>query len=306
MTWLLALALAQTPMQIGEFHPIYDPAVGEAEPWCINDHCFAKGPDGLWHLFAITHVKPFDFAKDPGRNLAHATARTLTQAGWTKQPFPLTIDPARYDEHLFWAPHIVKDGKTFHMFVCTGAASGHVYAIHHLTSEDLWHWTRLEVPPAVVDGFDARDPMVIRDGDRWLLYYTANDKPTGGHHIVACVQSHDLLSWTHRKVVFTHPQIGTFAGPTESPFVVRRGKLYYLFITDGGTVHVYRSHSATQWSPSEEVQSFAAHACEVVRDEQGHWFVSHVGWMNGGLSLASITWNDGQDNASSSLEPATP
>jgi hypothetical protein len=85
---------------------------------------------------------------------------------------------------------------------------------------------------------------------------------------------------------------------------VRRGKLYYLFITDGGTVHVYRSRSATKWSPSDEVQSFTAHACEVVRDEQGRWFVSHVGWMNGGLSLAPITWNDGQDDAPASIDPA--
>jgi len=297
------MAILHTPFSVGEFRPIYDPEAGETQPWCINDHCFAKGPDGLWHLFAITHIKPFNFAEDPGRNLAHATARTLTQQPWTKQPFALTVDP-NHSEHLLWAPHIVEDRGLYHMFVCVGAREGHEYAIHHLTSKDLWHWDRPEFEQVLSDGFDARDPMVIRDHDRWILYYTANSAPNGGHHIVASMTSTDLVQWKDRRVVFEHPQEGTFGGPTESPFVVRRGRIYYLFITDNDTVHVYESRDPMRWKVESEVGNFHAHACELVRDEAGTWFVSNVGWMNGGLSLAEITWHDGQDHQSSSLMPA--
>jgi arabinan endo-1,5-alpha-L-arabinosidase len=297
----LLLAMQASPLTVGKFQPIYDPALGEKEPWCLNDHCFIKGPDKQWHLFGITHVKPFNFAQDPGRNLAHATAKTLGQNPWKKERFAVTIDPEKYDEHLFWAPHIVKDKGLYHMFVCVGAKEGHTYAIHRLTSKDLWTWERAKGNPILKDGFDGRDPMVIRDGDQWVLYYTANSTSDGGNHIVAAVTSKDLVRWSNRKVVFTHPREGTFAGPTESPFVVRRGPRYYLFITDNDIVHVYASASAFHWKPEDHVYEFKGHACEVVRDESGKWFVSHVGWMNGGLELAPIDWSDGMDRLSSSL-----
>lgn len=293
--------IAALAFTVGTFSLIYDPAVGEREPWCLNDHTFVKGPEGKWHLFGITHVKPFDFGKDPGRNLAHATADRLTQSPWKKEPFALTVDPERYGEHFFWAPHVVRVGKTYHMFVCAGAKEGHRYAIHHLTSKDLWKWDRDPKNPVLVDGFDARDPMLLRDGKNWVLYYTANSTPEGGNHIVAAVTSPDLMHWSERKVVFTHPRTGTFAGPTESPFVVRRGPRYYLFVTDNDVVHTYASEDPLHWDYSREVGSFKGHACEVVRDEKGAWFISHVGWMSGGLSLAPLTWHDGLDDRDASL-----
>jgi beta-fructofuranosidase len=297
-TMLVALAYS-----VGDFKLIYDPEVGEKDPWCLNDHTFIKGPDKKWHMIGITHIKPFEMDKDPGRNLAHATADSLTQSPWRKEKFALTIDPQRYNEHLLWAPHITKIGSLYHMYVCAGTAEGHAYRIHHLTSSDLWSWTRDPDNPVLIDGFDARDPMLLKDGDRWILYYTANIKPEGGHHIVAAITSKDLKKWTKRQVVFTHPREGTFGGPTESPFVVRRGDRYYLFVTDNDTIHTYVSKDPMMWSPKDEVGSFRGHACEIVRDEEGRWFISHVGWMSGGLYIAPLTWHDGLDDAPTSLGP---
>lgn len=297
---LLAAAALSPAFTVGEFRLIYDPAEGASEPWCLNDHTFVKGPDRKWHMFGITHVKPFEFFKDPGRNLAHATADSLLQQPWRKEPFALTVDPA-YGEHFFWAPHVVKVGRTFHMFVCAGAKEGHEYALHHLTSKDLWKWERDPKNPILVDGFDARDPMLLKDGKTWILYYTANSDKTGGHHIVAAVTSPDLKHWSPRKTVFTHARTGTFAGPTESPFVVRRGKRYYLFVTDNDVVHAYASEDPLHWEAARHVGEFKGHACEVVRDEKGNWFISHVGWMSGGLHLAPLTWHDGLDGEGASL-----
>ena len=42
----------------GAFFRIYNPSVGEAGPWYINDHSFIRGSDGIWHLFGITHPEP--------------------------------------------------------------------------------------------------------------------------------------------------------------------------------------------------------------------------------------------------------
>src|SRR5207245_11603770 len=104
------------------------------------------------------------------------------------------------------------------------------YRIHLATSPDCWEWTRHPENPVIVDGYEARDPMVLRVGDRWLMYYTATATPQGGHHIVAAAESDDLVHWTGRHVVYEDEMVGTSAGPTESPFVVERDSTYYLFI----------------------------------------------------------------------------
>jgi beta-fructofuranosidase len=158
----------------------------------------------------------------------------------------------------------------------------------------------------VVDGYDARDPFVLRVKDQWVMYYTATSKPEGGNHLVACATSDDLVSWSGRKVVFLDPSEGTYGGPTESPFVVRRGMYYYLFIGPRGGYRgtvVYRSRDPYRWTPDDRVGRIDAHAAEVVRGVDGGWYVSHCGWGQGGVYLARLHWNDGLDDADTSLAP---
>jgi beta-fructofuranosidase len=297
------IAATTNLVEAGKFTEIFDPQAGETEPWCINDHTFVRGPDGKWHVFGITHILPVNFARDPGKSLLHATARTLTQAPWHKESFAVTADWAKYREWLFWAPHVIRHDGTYYMFVCAGNNHGHQYRIHLLTSKDLWHWDRSPANPLLTDGFDGRDPNVLQDGDHWNLYYTATSTPEGGNHIVACMTSKDLTHWSDRKVVFTHPQTGTFGGPTESPFVVRRGKSYYLFACDGGTINVYLSKDPLRWEYAAQVGTIFAHASEVVRDTDGQWYISHAGWEHGGLSIAPLVWHDGLDAQDTSLQP---
>jgi len=283
------------------FFKIYDPGVGEDEPWYINDHCFVRGPDGLWHLFGITHAEPFNPMDED--NLAHATAKALTQIGWKKRPFALSVDEAFGERHL-WAPHVVSHDGLYYMYYCAGDKDHAKYKIHLATSKDLWQWRRHADNPMVVDGYDARDPFVLKAGDEWVMYYSCTSEPKGGNHIVACVTSKDLIHWGDRKVVFTDPSRGTYGGPTESPFVVRRGKFYYLFIGPrGGYVgtSVYRSTDHFQWKPAQKVRHFRSHAAEVIRDIDGKWYVSHCGWKQGGVYLASFQWYDGLDDGGASL-----
>lgn len=284
----------------GEFTTFY----AAAEPWCVNDHTFIQGPDQTWHLFGITHPKPLVWEKDPGRQLAHATAKTLLQAPWDAQPFAVTRDWKKYREFVFWAPHVVRHDGTYYMFVCVGDQDTHRYRIHLLTSPDLKSWTRSPDNPMVVDGFDGRDPFVMRVGDQWVLYYTANSTPEGGNHIVASVTSQDLVHWSNRKVVFTHPRAGSFGGPTESPFIVRRGNHYYLFVCDNEWTDVYVSNDPFHWDFGQKNTRILAHAAEIVRDSDGKWFISHAGWTSGPLRLAPLQWNDGLDNGPTNILPA--
>lgn len=274
----------------GAFTKIYDPSVGEPQPWYINDHTIVRGADGTWHLFGITHQEPA--APDQEVNFAHATAPSL-HGPWTKQPFALTVDPALGETHL-WAPYVFKAGGLWYMFYAAGGPDHTKAEISLATSPDLWHWTRYGGDPLFRDGYDARDPFVMRVGATWVLYYDATSDPAGGNHVVAYRTSSDLLHWSDRKIAFTDPSTGTSGGGTESPYVVRHNGLYYLFIGPrGGYVgtDVFAGKDPLHFDLTHKVGHIASHALEVVRDTDGSWWVTSAGWGQGGVSLARLNWS---------------
>jgi len=286
----------------GGFTRIYNPSIGEDKDWYINDHCFIRGRDNQWHLFGITHeepAKPWD--ED---NLAHATQGNLLQFPWKKQAFALSVKSERWDEFHLWAPHVVFHEGKYYMFYCAGDREGDKYKIHLATSRDLWKWKRHPENPVVRDGYHARDPFVMKVQNEWAMYYTATSKPEGGNHVVAYRTSRDLVHWGERKIAFTDPSVGKGGGPTESPFVVQRGDLYYLFIGPRGGyagTDVFQSTDPFDFKPENKVGHIESHAAEVIRDLDGKWYVSHCGWGEGGVYLAPLYWNDGMDKMNCSL-----
>jgi arabinan endo-1,5-alpha-L-arabinosidase len=293
--------------QISPWLHIYDPGIGEKEPWYINDHSFYYGPDPKWHLTGITHQEP----RNPHYEVlfAHATADSLTQVPWEKQA-PLLQAETQADERLLWAPHVLCYQGLYYMYYCAGGgAVAHDptdFRIHLATSADGWQWQRSPANPLFTDGFEARDPMVLREQDTWLLYYAATATPTGGHFQVAYRESADLIHWGPKQVAYTDELSGTDGGPCESPFVVRRGRYYYLFLGPRGSydgTDIFRSIAPYQWQASDWVGHIESHAAEVIRDVDGKWYVSRCGWGRGGVYLAEIRFPDGQDDAPTSLPP---
>lgn len=304
----------------GDWTHIYDPSLGENEPWYINDHTFFRDHAGLWHLIGITRQEPFKPFEEV--DLAHATAPSLL-GPWTKQPPCLTAEEAWGEKHL-WAPHVIKHDDTYWMFVCGGSLEGQdKYRLQLATSPDGFRWTRHPECPLLVDGYEARDPMVLRVDDRWVMYYTGNTTPEGGNHCVLAAESDDLVHWSGRTVVYQDELVGTGAGPCESPFVVQRGGTYYLFIgpadsadamrqaAAGEKIDWARTYSSTlvlasddplRFDRADEVGYISAHAAEVVVDEQGNDWLSHCGWGQGGVYLAPLDFA-GPTNAPRSSNP---
>ena len=134
--------------------------------------------------------------------------------------------------------------------------------------------------------------MVLRVGDEWVLYYTANAAREGGPHVVAAVTSRDLVRWSDKRVVFTSSRSGTGGGPTESPFVVARDGKYLLFVCTNRRyieTAVYESDDPFCWTEDQRIASLPAHAAEVIETPTGEMYVSGCGWGMGGVYLARLT-----------------
>lgn len=275
---------------IGDLKKIYDPSI-ENEKWYINDHTILF-KDGIWHMFGITH-------QEPGSPLeeilcAHAITDDLLNVPLKKMPYPLIADK-KYGESHFWAPHIVEKDGIYYMFYCGGSLVGNdQYIINLAMSKDLYNWERYSKNPIIIDGFDARDPMIFRYNNKWILYYTCTETPMGGYHMVKALESDDLLNWSNERVVFKSDIKGTIAGPCESPFVIEMYGKYYLFIGPYGGYDVayfdtaiYESSNPLEFKKENLVTRIPTHASEIIKIDD-KYYVTHCGWGMGGLYIAPI------------------
>lgn len=276
--------------RIGDRVHVFDPSVPGEERY-LNDHTLVQDDGGTWHLFGIT-------APEPARPLEevhflHATAPAL-RGPWTAHPPVIEADVEAGETHV-WAPHVIREGEHFLMFYTGGTPDSARYRIQLATSPDLWEWDRDAAAPLFEDGFDARDPMVRWINDQWVLYYTRTSTPTGGNHQVAARTSSDLISWSEPRVVFESDAVGTFGGPTESPFVFpvpdgHGGSQWVLSVCDAGVYDVtrlYASNDLFHWE-GEPFAIVEEHCPEYVVDDRGRGYVTGAGWARGGLHLRPI------------------
>ena len=301
------------PFRVGEFRRVYEPGPRDADGrppkgWHLNDHCFVRGDDGLWHMFGIAWTDPGVRPAPTAAFLEHAAAPGL-DGQWQRRPSVMHLHGGRL-ETVMWAPHVIRHDGVYHMFVATGGPDETSWGITRATSPDLATWTRAGAGPLFRDGFQARDPMVMRRPEEglWVLYYTATERPGGGRHVVAYRTSPDLRSWRDRRIAYADLREGTAYGPTESPFVVRRGEVDYLLIgprpydapTERQPNHLHPGYVGTDvfaardwrgWTDADLVGHIPAHAAELV-EADGSWYVSSAGVGQGGLHLAPFRWLD--------------
>lgn len=264
---------------------VFDPA-----PNYLNDHTVVRDSGGAWHLFGIT-------APEPARPLEevhflHASAPKLAGPWQVHEPV-IPADSDRGETHV-WAPYVIPHAGQFWMFFTGGTHDHTRYRIELATSADLFTWRR-EPKPLFEDGFDARDPMVTRVNQQWVMYYTRTSEPAGGTHQVAARTSTDLRRWSPPRVVFDSGVEGTLGGPTESPFVFRAkvaGQTrWILSVCDAWEYDLTRVRASDNpfWWESEPFGVVQEHCPEYVFDEQGNFWVTGAGWGRGGLHLRRCT-----------------
>ncbi|PKV83303.1 family 43 glycosylhydrolase [Streptomyces sp. TLI_146] len=274
----------------GPFTPVHDPSTPDRRRY-LNDHTLLR-TNGRWHLFGIVgdSAAPGQ-APDSSAETAFAHASAPTPYGpWTTHPDALTVDPAYYGEQHLWAPHVIEAAGTYWMFYAAGGSAG--AAINLASSTDLFTWTRVPSGP-LFRGRAARDPMVVRIGTDWVMYYT--ELSADGHHLVCWRRSPDLLRWSAPGTAFTDDSTAAMGvSVTESPYIVERDGWFYLFIGPRGGydgTDVLASRDPFRFTLDGYAGHVPGHAVEAVTDGQD-WYASAAGWFSHGLRLAPLTWQD--------------
>lgn len=303
--WLIA----PPPMELEDRLPQKYPRRSDAVRNRPNDHTIFQTDDGRWHLWACLDDTPIHFC------LAHWEADSLEQSPWTFTGDLIRCDRNAGEAQVVWkngdfiqSPFYVRDGDRHYLFF-GGYATGLdpagnptvEYAamenqISLLVSEDGRHWERYD------NGFEqsrvftgpgaARDPMVLRDGDRWWIYYTGHRNRDIRDECIFVRQSTDLLHWSDPQVAHFIDHSALQAEgldpwhTNESPFVVRRGDWYYLFRSgagrpEGGSVRVVASRDPLDFGTSgdgkERLVGFIDfHAPEIVVDSDGTEYISKI------------------------------
>jgi hypothetical protein len=247
----------------------------------LNDHTIIYNPkDSKWHLFGI--IKPQTC-------FIHLTADSLHQQGWLREE-----DFSEGGAEI-WAPHIVYHDTLFHMFY---TRIGEPREIHHITSEDLYNWSKSTAPILALsnklnENLKNKDPMVFRDEERnqWIMYYSMMKDAT--HWVVGYSISSDLVTWSETRICFDE---NSESPGVESPFVVKYKEYYYLFLSARpwpvGGEDIFRSESPFNWNATSLVKRIDPwHAAEVIRDLKGNWYLTLSSGMQAqDLRMAPLFW----------------
>jgi hypothetical protein len=271
----------------------------------VNDHTLTFGEDRRWHLYGIFHQEPFN----PGHEyeFVHAVSTVQNPADWVEGSFQmspeeegiaLTRKPELGETHL-WAPHVVHAGERHAMVFQSGGAGNDRAQIRIAESRDLAHWTRVGDKPLFEDICVARDPMLRKQGDLWVLYYTRCNNTSSRKSGVAYRTSTDLRHWSAPSMALTLDRTPAMfnSGYTESPFVFERNGWYYLTVTsypvEWNATFVYGSRSPFQFS-EPPIARLSAHCAEWIFSDSGQVFMTHGGPGQGGIWVVPMSAAQGR------------
>lgn len=296
------IAELEKPVIKGPWRHIFNPNDARSDistTWYTNDHCFAQGPDGNWHAYGIIGHKPINPWTGETR-FFHISAKQFNQETWKDHDYALTAKPGV--ERVLWAPHVFHEAgsRTWHMFYNIGNLQKNApnYAswgqLCRADSQDMFNWKRHELNPIFSDPGHARDSFILKSRGTYYFYYTRTFSEVDLRSCVAVRTSPDLKHWSGPRIVHVQPFEVDWGGDAESPFVVERNGLFYLFIcramTEYNQSHVYWSDDPTNFPRENLVCELPTHASEVIRVKDDEWYISNTGWDKKGLYIAELVW----------------
>ena len=260
----------------------------------VNDHTIVVGSDGKWHLYGITS---FECKPALERYFVHGVGENLdTQF----KEVGRSIDRGT----LAWAPCVIKKEDNYYMFYGPSPTSLAV-------SFDMYEWfgTKVTLNNEPLMGAH-RDHFVLKiDDNRYLMYVVGVYNKRGA---VSCFSSCDLLTWNFEGYALTSGEDAPLNPPwgaMESPYVVCKDGLYYLFVTYTNcsddtycNTMVFCSEDPTNFGVdngekdgAKPITELNAHAPEILQ-ENGKYYITTCGWRGkplpyeGAVSVATLDW----------------
>ncbi|NWF83229.1 MAG: hypothetical protein HXY18_05305 [Bryobacteraceae bacterium] len=215
----------------------------------VVDFAIWEALDGTWQAWScIRHT-----AEAGATRLFHRwQGRSPVEPGWEAMGVAMRADPA-FGERLgsMQAPYVLKIGEKYHLFYTSGGRAfvalsedGKTFARHQMEPGRFGLFDRFSTGEDKVIGGGGRDIMLLRDGNRWIAYYTANPDDIGR---VYARTSPDLKRWDPPRIVAWGGEAGVNFYSAECPWVYKLPGTpwYFLFRTqlykNPPTTRVYRS-----------------------------------------------------------------
>jgi hypothetical protein len=303
----LANAQILVPRMDGEWWQVAgDPDLGrytspKQEP---VDFSIWQAADGTWQLLSCIRNTNY-----PGNTrLFHRwQAANITDRDWKPMGVAYEADPGFGEgEGKIRSPHVVKVGAEYFLFYGNGDY------IAKARSRDGKTFSRQLQPDGTSGMFTegpgnlARDPMVIRIGSLFHMYYTAWPDQKG---YVYLRTSPDLNRWSDSKVVAFGGAAGTDRVSAECPFVYHHAAtgFYYLFRTQrygaNAQTTVYRSKDPANFGVNDDrylVTTLPIAAPEIV-EHAGQLYIASLLPSLNGIRIAKLTFEAAQARKPDSL-----
>lgn len=260
----------------------------------VNDHSIVKGSDGKWHLYGITSMNGHSCEE---RYFVHGKGENLSNSF---EEVGRVIDKGT----LAWAPCVIEKDEIYYMFYGPSPTS---LAVSFDMNEWFGHKVTLNNEPLMAAH---RDHFVLKtDDNRYLMYVSGIHNKKGA---ISCFSSEDLLEWKFEGFALISGEdapLNPGWGAMESPFVIKKDGLYYLFVTytdcsdeTYNDTLVFCSENPLSFGVyngncegAQPVTVLQAHAPEILQ-EDGIFYITTCGWFDkpvphkGCVSISELRW----------------
>lgn len=220
------------PVLAGESRKMIDAKpdfITDESRWFTNDHCFIEDKEGKLHWFGINNPYPPE-GKELYRYhpyLGHCTT-TGSVMDWKREAF--AINESKGTEYI-GAPYVVwhEESQRYAMVVEVWHETRRLKVYW---SDDLYDWKPQEgyiLPETLWIG--TRDPHIMKgtDGKYWIHVVGTGNKGVKQTQVIR-IKTKDFVNFEEPETILGINDC-TWATLVESPFLVERDGLWYLFFT---------------------------------------------------------------------------
>jgi hypothetical protein len=293
-----ALHAQAVPEIAGDWWPIAgDPDLGKYTTPKQQPVDFAvwRAADGTWQLWSCIRA-----TAAPGRTrlFYRWQGARLTDRDWAPMGVAMEADPGFGETPGgLQAPYVFRSGRDYFLFYGDWENICHARGVDGKTFARQLTGSGKSGLFSEGAGNNTRDIMILRDGKRWIGYYTAYPRKKGA---VYARVSRDLVNWGESKIVAFGGSAGEGPFSSECPFVYYHApsRTWFLFRTqrygEDAQTSVYASKNPLEFGVNDDrflVTRLPLAASEIVEHE-GELYIAALMPGLKGIQVARLRFRD--------------